>query len=383
MSRTPAAETGAPVGPSPADVERLIRPEVRALAAYHVPDPGEPVKLDAMENPYPWPGELKALWLETLHEVQANRYPDPSARRLKARLREVMGVPAAAEVLLGNGSDEIIQMLLLAVAGPDRTVLAPEPTFVMYRQIARALGMRFVGVPLRAADFTLDLDATLAAVQAHDPAVVFLAYPNNPTGNLFDAQDVRRILEVSRGLVVVDEAYTPFALESFLPEIGEYPRLLVMRTVSKMGLAGLRLGWLAGAPRWIEELDKVRLPYNINVLTQVSADFALAHAEALEAQTARIRADREVLYASLAAVPGVTAWPSRANFLLFRVPADLAEPVFAGLRTEGVLIKKLDGSHPFLADCLRVTVGTPAENARFLEALRVVLASQEASGRSR
>ncbi len=361
--------------PSQADVERLIRPEVRALSAYHVPDPGRLVKLDAMENPYPWPGELEPLWHEALRGIEVNRYPDPGASRLKARLRQAMGVPEEAEMLLGNGSDEVIQILLTAVAGPGRTVLAPEPTFVMYRQVALTLGLRFVGVPLRAPDFGLDGEAMLAAIAAYDPAVVFLAYPNNPTGNLFDAEAIRAVLDASRGLVVVDEAYTPFAQESFLGEVVRYPRLLVLRTVSKMGLAGLRLGWLAGAPAWVGELEKVRLPYNINVLTQRSAELALEHTAALEAQTARIREDRQALQVALGAVPGVTVWPSRANFLLFRVAPGRAGAVFEGLKARGVLIKKLDGSHPVLADCLRVTVGTPGENAAFLNALRDMLAA--------
>ena len=361
--------------PRDEDVERLIRPEVRALAPYHVPDPGRLVKLDAMESPYPWPGALEHEWLEALRGAEVNRYPDPGAARLKAKLREVMGVPDEADVLLGNGSDELIQILLTAVAGPGRTVLAPEPTFVMYRQVARTLGMRFVGVPLREPDFALDPDALLAAVQAHDPAVMFLAYPNNPTGNLFDAVAIERVLEAARGLVVVDEAYTPFAQVSYLSEVPRHPRLLVIRTVSKLGLAGLRLGWLAGAPAWVRELEKVRLPYNINVLTQLSAELALEHMAVLEEQTARVRADREVLRVALEALPGLTVWPSRANFLLFRVPAGRAGVVLEGLRTRGVLVKKLDGSHPMLADCLRVSVGAPAENAAFLSALEETLAT--------
>ena len=357
------------------DMQRLIRPEVRALAPYHVPDPGSLIKLDAMESPYPWPGALESEWLEALRGVEVNRYPDPGAARLKAKLRQVMGVPDGADVLLGNGSDELIQILLTAVAGPSRTVLAPEPTFVMYRQVARTLGMRFVGVPLREPDFALDLDAFLAAVQAHDPAVVFLAYPNNPTGNLFETAAIERVLEAARGLVVVDEAYTPFAQVSYLAEVPRHPRLLVIRTVSKLGLAGLRLGWLAGAPAWVRELEKVRLPYNINVLTQLSAELALEHMAVLEDQTARVRADREVLRVALEALPGLTVWPSRANFLLFRVPAGRAGAVLEGLRTRGVLVKKLDGSHPMLADCLRVSVGAPAENAAFLLGLEHTLAT--------
>jgi histidinol-phosphate aminotransferase len=356
-----------------ADVERLVRPEVRALAAYHVPEPGARVKLDAMENPYPWPGELLPAWLEALRGVEANRYPDAAARALKARLREAMGVPAGAEVVLGNGSDELIQLLLVALAGPGRVVLAPEPTFVMYRQIAGALGLRFVGVPLLPGDFALDTGAIVRAIVAEDPVCVFLAYPNNPTGNLFAREDVVRVLEASRGVVVVDEAYAPFARASFLADLPSHPRLLVMRTFSKMGLAGLRLGWLAGDPAWVRELEKVRLPYNVNTLTQLSALFALAHLDVLERQSARVRAERAVLEARLAALPGVAVWPSRANFLLLRVPAGRARPTWERLRAAGVLVKSLDGAHPLLADCLRVTVGTPEENAAFLDALAAAL----------
>jgi len=353
-------------------VERLIRPEVRRLSAYHVPDPGDRVKLDAMENPYPWPGELADAWLETLRGLTVNRYPDPAATRLKARLRQAMGVPDGVDVLLGNGSDELIQLVLLALAGEGRKVLAPEPTFVMYRLLALAAGMEYVGMPLEPGGFSLDMPAMLEAIEREAPAVVFLAYPNNPTGNLFAPDEIRQILAASQGLVVVDEAYTPFAQASFLGEVAAYPNLLVMRTVSKMGLAGLRLGWLAGDPRWLEELNKLRLPYNINVLSQVSAEFALSHLDVLDAQTASIRAAREALFSALASLEGLTAWPSRANFILFRV-AQRGVEVFESLKGKGVLVKCLHGSSPLLEDCLRVTVGTPDENRAFLSALRAVL----------
>ena len=194
-------------------IERLVRPEVRRLSAYHVPEPGDRVKLDAMENPYPWPGELEDAWLETLRGLTVNRYPDPAATRLKARLRQAMGVPRGVEVLLGNGSDELIQLVFLALAGAGRKVLAPEPTFVMYRLLALALavGMEYVAVPLERGGFSLDMPAMLDAIEREAPAVVFLAYPNNPTGSLYAADEIRQILTASRGLVVVDEAYTPFA----------------------------------------------------------------------------------------------------------------------------------------------------------------------------
>ncbi len=354
-------------------VERLIRPEVRALSAYHVPDAGDRVKLDAMENPYPWPGELMDAWRQTLDGIRINRYPDPEARRLKAGLRKTMGIPGATSALLGTGADELIQLVLTAVSQTGRTVLAPEPTFVMYRLLTQVLGLAFVGIPLRGDDFSLDAPAMQAAIERFQPAVVFLAYPNNPTGNLFAPDEVRAILRASPGIVVVDEAYTPFADASFLDALAEFSNLLVMRTVSKMGLAGLRLGWLAGAPAWMDELNKLRLPYNINLLTQVSAEFALAHRDVLDGQTARIRADREALFTELSSLGGISVWPSHANFLLFRTAQGRATETFNDLKRKGVLVKNLHASHPMLEDCLRVTVGTPEENQAFLAALRQII----------
>ncbi|MFN2308516.1 MAG: histidinol-phosphate transaminase [Gammaproteobacteria bacterium] len=354
------------------DIEHWVRPEIRALSAYHVPDPGACIKLDAMENPYRWPDELVCAWLERLRGVSLNRYPDPAAREVQAALRRAMQVPEAMAVLLGNGSDELIQMIVQTLAAPGRVILAPEPSFVMYRLIAQVAGLNFAGVPLKA-DFSLDMDALLEAIDRHQPAAVFLAYPNNPTGNLFAAADVRRVIEAAPGLVVVDEAYAAFAADSFMGVLGEYPNLLVLRTLSKMGLAGLRLGLLAGPPAWLAEIDKTRLPYNINVLTQASAVFALEQAEVLDAQTARIRADRAALFASLAGLPGLTVYPSEANFILFRAPAGRATALFEGLRARGILIKNLSGAGGALADCLRVTVGAPPENAAFLSALRALL----------
>ena len=355
-------------------VKGLVRPEIQRLSAYHVPDPGDLVKLDAMENPYAWPGELVDAWLETLRGATVNRYPDPAAKRVRDRLRAVMEVPEGSEILLGNGSDELIQLIMLCLNKSGATVLAPEPTFVMYRILALAAGMDFVGVPLTKDEFLLDPTAMLAAIRRHRPAAVFLAYPNNPTGNLFQEAVIEAILEATDGLVVLDEAYTPFAEASFLQALPARPNLLVMRTVSKMGLAGLRLGWLAGDPVWIHAFDKLRLPYNINVLSQLSAEFALKHVDVLDQQTRRIRAERERLFTALVSMRGITVWPSRANFLLFRVPPGTSADIFLGLKSSGVLVKNLDGSNPSLADCLRVTVGKPEENNAFLDALRTALA---------
>jgi histidinol-phosphate aminotransferase len=353
-------------------VEDLIRPEIRALKAYHVPDATGLIKLDAMENPYSWPEAVRREWLDTLQQVSLNRYPDPDARRLRERLRVALSVPQGMELMLGNGSDELIQIILMAVSKPGAVVLAPTPTFVMYEMIATFTGMKFAGVPL-APDFPLDMPAMLKAVETLQPAVIFLAYPNNPTGNLFAREDVLRLIERAPGLVVLDEAYHAFAGESFMDQLCSYDNLLVMRTLSKQGLAGLRLGVLAGPRPWLEEFNKVRLPYNIGVLTQASAEFALAHLALLDEQARQIRAERERLFKSLNALKGIQAWPSRTNFILFRVEQGDADRVFDGLRTHGVLIKNLKSAGGMLKNCLRVTVGTPEENAAFLKALEASL----------
>jgi histidinol-phosphate aminotransferase len=351
----------------------LIRPDIQALSAYHVPDARGLIKLDAMENPYAWPEDLRDNWLAALRDMELNRYPDPQGQALQERLRQAMGIPADMALLLGNGSDELILMLALAVAEPGRKMLSLDPGFVMYRMIALFAGLDYVGVPLKDDDFTLDLDATLAAIERTRPALTFIAYPNNPTGNLFDAAAIEQIIAASPGLVIVDEAYAPFTDHSFLPRLGDWPNLMVLRTVSKMGLAGLRLGYLVGAPEWIGEIDKVRLPYNINVLTQASTDFALRHRTVLDEQTAAIRAERTRLFVTLAGLDGLRPYPSDANFILVRTHPGRAEGIFQGLLDHGVLIKKLDGTHPLLADCLRITVGTPAENTALLEALQRVM----------
>ena len=354
----------------PKTPEEIIRDEIRALSAYHVPDPGGMVKLDAMENPYPLPPELCRVLAERMAGAALNRYPDPAARELKLRLRVAMQVPSGIEMVLGNGSDELIQMLALAVARPGAVMLGLEPSFVMFRMIAAFAGLRYVGVPLNA-DFSIDVAATVAAVERHQPALIFIAYPNNPSGNLFDADAIARIIARAPGMVVVDEAYHAFAGASFMPRLAEFPNLLVMRTVSKLGLAGLRLGVLAGDAAWLNHVDKVRLPYNVNVLTQLAATEVLQHRDVLDAQAAAIRSERTRLVAELRRAPGVVAYASEANFILFRVTT--ADQVFSGLKQRGVLIKNLHGTHPLLADCLRVTVGTPAENTRFLGALTAIL----------
>lgn len=345
----------------------LVRPEIRALTAYPVAKAAGLIKLDAMENPYPMPEAVRARMAAAVAGVAINRYPDGAADGVKAALRAAYAIEQSSGLLLGNGSDELIQIITSALARPGAVMMAPEPTFVMYRMNALYAGMRFVGIPLRH-DFSLDAEAMLAAIEREQPALVFLAYPNNPTGNLFAAADVLRILAAAPGLVVVDEAYEAFADESFLPRVAAFPNLLVLRTVSKIGMAGLRVGYAVAAPAWTAEFDKVRQPYNLNALTQAVVPVLLAERALLAAQARDIRSERARLERMLASLPGLAVYPSQANFLLARVPD--APRWFAALVDGGILVKNLHGWHPLLAHCLRITVGTPAENDALLTVLQ-------------
>jgi histidinol-phosphate aminotransferase len=349
----------------------IIRPDVLAMTSYPVPDSSGLVKLDAMENPYGLPAELSAKLGERLAAVALNRYPEPRPTALLDKIKRTMAVPAGCEVLLGNGSDELITMLSVACARPGATVVAPVPGFVMYAISAKFAQLEFVGVPLNA-DFTLDTEALIAAIETHAPALVYLAYPNNPTGTLYSEAEVERVIAAaSKSLVVIDEAYQPFALKSWLPRAAEFDNVVVMRTVSKLGLAGIRLGYLAGKATWLTEIDKVRPPYNVNVLTQATADFLLDHLDVLNAQAAELRAERMRLETAVAALPGATVFPSVGNFLLVRVPD--AAAAFETLLTSRVLIKNVSKMHPLLANCLRLTVGTVEENAQMIAALKLAL----------
>ena len=359
-------------------VERVIRDDVRAMHAYAVPDASGFVKLDAMENPYALPTELRDELGRRLANAALNRYPAPRAEALRTTLRRVMQVPDGCDVMLGNGSDELIALACAAVARDGASVLSLVPGFVMFELSARVARLEYVAVPLKP-DFEIDRDATIAAMRAHRPALAFIAYPNNPTGNLFARADVEAIVIAAREtdtLVIVDEAYRAFASDSFMDALPHHDHLLVLRTVSKSGLAGARLGYLAGAPQWLNEFDKIRPPYNINVFTQCAVQFALEHCDVLDAQAAILRGERAGLFGALKAIDGITPFPSDANFILFRVEspnAMAAAEIFEALKRRRVLVKDLSRMHPLCANALRVTVSTPEENAIFLDALSAAL----------
>ena len=358
-------------------ISRVIRQDVKSMHAYAIQPSAGLIKLDAMENPFRLPEALQRELGERLGRVAINRYPAGCVADVITALSGYVKLPAGCKLMLGNGSDELISLLALACDVPGASILAPLPGFVMYEMSAKLQGLKFVGVPTTAA-FELDEAAMLAAIETHRPAITYIAYPNNPTANLFDEGTVQRIVEaVGRqgGLVVFDEAYQPFSSRSWMGKVGSdntaHDHVLVMRTLSKFGLAGVRLGYMVGAAALIDEIDKVRPPYNISALNAEAALFALDHADEFAAQAEVLRAERTTLQAALKAIPGITPFPSEANMILVRVP-DSAR-CFEGMKARGVLVKNIAGLHPLLINCLRLTVGTPEENVLMIAALKASL----------
>jgi histidinol-phosphate aminotransferase len=353
---------------------KVIRPEIQAMHAYQVSDATGLVKLDVMESPYRLPAALAAEIGDAVSRVAINRYPVPSANELRALIREVMQVPAGCDVLLGNGSDECIQYITAAIAREGAVVMAPEPSFVMFSMHALFYRLRFVGVALRE-DFSLDTDVFLAAIAKEQPSLVWIAFPNNPTGNAFPVADIERIVRAAPGLVVIDEAYQPFAGATFMPRLADFENMVVMRTVSKIGMAGLRLGYVCGRPEWIEAFNKTRSPFNINVLTEAVAIKLLQNKRVLDAQAAKVLEERERVRTELAGLAGLKIYPSAANFLLARISGakGAGTRVFGRMKEQGVLVKDFSGGYPLLENCLRLTVGTPEENRILVAAMREAL----------
>ena len=350
--------------------KQTIRQDVQAMHAYAIQPSAGFVKLDAMENPFALPPELQRELGERLGRVAINRYPAKCVADVAAALSRFVDLPDGCKLITGNGSDELIDILSVACDVPGATVLAPLPGFVMYEMSARLRGLKFVGVPLTA-DFELDEAAMLSAIEQHRPAITYIAYPNNPTANLFDQNTIERIVEAvgrQNGLVVFDEAYQPFSSRTWLPRLGRHDHVLVLRTLSKFGLAGVRLGYLCGPQALIDEIDKVRPPYNVSALNAEAALFALEHADEYARQAALLRSERARLVIALRATPGVQVFPSEANMVLVRV-AD-SKAAFDGMKLRGVLVKHIAGLHPLLANCLRLTVGAPQENDLMIRALK-------------
>ncbi|MDB5874916.1 MAG: histidinol phosphate aminotransferase apoenzyme [Ramlibacter sp.] len=348
----------------------VFRQDVQSMHAYAIQPSAGMVKLDAMENPHRLPPELQAELGRRLGALALNRYPGERINDLRAALASHAQMPEGFDIMLGNGSDELISLIALACDVPGAAILAPVPGFVMYAMSAQLQGLKFIGVPLTA-DFELDDVAMLTAITEHLPAVIHIAYPNNPTANLWDDSVIEKIIEAAPGLVVIDEAYQPFSSKSYIDRIARHSHVLLMRTLSKFGLAGVRIGYMLGPKALIAEVDKVRPPYNISILNCEAALFALEHTDVFAAQAKDLREQRTVLARALADLPGVQHWPSDANMILVRVPD--AQKTFDGMKSRGVLVKNVSKMHALLANCLRLTVGTSDENAQMLAALKASL----------
>jgi histidinol-phosphate aminotransferase len=360
-------------------ISARIRQDVQGMHAYAIQDSVGMLKMDAMENPHRLSPELQAELGQVLGAVELNRYPGARVEYLKTVLAAHAQVPEGFGLMLGNGSDELISLVSMAcdipaAPGAKRpVVLAPIPGFVMYAMSAQFQGLDFVGVPLTA-DFELDEPAMLAAIAEHQPAITYIAYPNNPTANLWSDAGIEAIVQACaaiNGIVVIDEAYQPFSSKTYLDRITRHSNVLLMRTLSKFGLAGVRIGYMMGPAALVAEIDKLRPPYNISSLNCECALFCLAHSEVFAQQAADIRAQREVLFKALSLTHGVTPFRSDANMMLVRVPD--ADKCFAGMKARKVLVKNVSKMHPLLANCLRLTVGTASENAQMLAALQAAL----------
>jgi len=349
------------------EITPIIKENIRHLQPYEVMDYPCHIKLDANESPYP-PFPLRyplSRIKETIRRL--NLYPDPYARELRGIVSRLFKV-GVDNVIHGNGSDELICYLIMTFGGP---VLYPLPTFSMYGLIAQALDEERVEVALNK-EFDIELDRTIDAIERHKPRLLFFSSPNNPTGNCFSRDRLLKIIEhvSDTSIVVVDEAYQPFSgRESIIPLTKRYKNLVVLRTLSKIGLAGLRVGFVIGDKEIIRGINRVRLPFNLNSLSQAMAISALMDEEVIQSNIKKVISERERLFSEMLKIRGVYPYPSEANFILFKV--ERPDVVFNGLIKKGILIRDMKGS---VDGCLRVTVGRPKDNRLFIKTLRGLLA---------
>ena len=352
--------------------ETVIREDIRSLSAYHVAPAEGLLKLDAMESPYAMPEQLMEKWLSAISQTALNRYPDASMAECSALLAKHLNLSDQYDVLWGNGSDELIQILIQSIASNDSVVMSPTPSFVMYQVVSQWNRVRHVGVDLDE-HFDLDIAAWRDAIATHQPSIIFLAQPNNPTGNLFSETAVDQIIEMAPGIVVLDEAYLAYSARNHQSYLDRYENVVVMRTLSKEGFAGIRLGYLLAHSSWVAEFNKLRMPYNVNSLTQTTAALVLNHMSEISERAALIVEERTRLSQQLTQL-GLVSYSSEANFIVAKTPY-LGADVVAAMKSRGVLIKSLCGSHPLLNQCVRITVSSMDDNNVMLKALEASLDS--------
>lgn len=355
-------------------IKDLVEKGIFKQSAYVAPEVTGAIKMDANENPISLQEPLKKKLMEEMGRIDLNRYPEAGALKLRDRFARYYGVNKNM-VMLGNGSDELIQTLCLTLKGKINGVLVPVPTFSMYKIIAVNTGNKVVEVPLDK-KFDLDCDAIIGRIKANFPALVFLSYPNSPTGNLFSRKKIETIIKKTPGMVVIDEAYASFSGQTLLPLLKKYDNVIFLKTLSKLGMASMRLGFLIGNPDMVAQLDKVRLPYNINSLSQTAANFFLDYQDEFSKQVLEIIQRREELYLGLKEIAGIKLYPSQANFIFFSCAFD-SNRIYNKLIAEGIIVKNLNVP-PLMPNCMRVTVGKRKENEAFLMVLKSVISKQGA-----
>jgi histidinol-phosphate aminotransferase len=351
---------------SDVDLMELVRIKVKGLKAYQVENLDEGIKLHANENPYPPSPELLKKIFQGLDQLKLNRYPDPDCKNLKQAIAKKTGA-LPEQIIIGNGSDELIQYLMQVLCDEGDTIAFPDPTFAMYGITSQCLGLTPVSFPLNN-NWDFDAQTALEALAKHKARLVFISYPNNPTGNCFSEQEIQKLIEQFKGIVVLDEAYYDFAGKSFLKQMATHNNLVVLRSLSKIGLAGLRIGYGIFPSVLAEQVNKVRLPYNSNTLSQWVATELLNNFTHLQNQIHTILEERTRLMDKLSKLPGIIAYPSNSNFILFQAQNG-GEKLFKELKKNGILLRNLN-AHPRLKNCLRVTIGTKQENDQFLDQLR-------------
>ena len=350
-------------------IKDLVEKGIFKQSGYIAPEVTGAIKMDANENPISLQEPLKKKLMEEMGRIDLNRYPIAGAPELRNRFAQYYGVDKDM-VMLGNGSDELIQTLCLTLKGKINGVLVPVPAFSMYKIIAVNTGNKVVEVPLDK-KFDLDRDAIIGQIKANFPALVFLSYPNSPTGNLFSRDKIEAIIKKTPGIVVIDEAYASFSGQTLLPLLKKYDNLIFLKTLSKLGLASMRLGFLIGNPDIVAQLDKVRLPYNVNSLSQIAANFFLDYQDEFSRQVEEIIKRREELYLGLKEIAGIKLYPSQSNFIFFSCAFD-SDRIYNKLVEEGIIVKNLN-IPPLMPNCMRVTVGNNKENEAFLRALKSVI----------
>jgi histidinol-phosphate aminotransferase len=346
-----------------------IKPEIRNLNGYTAPPQGKVIaKLNQNENPYDIPPEWKSAIFQEIQQLEWPRYPQYSPESIRQRLAARFNV-SADQILLGHGSNQLLYLMGSSVITPGDQVIISTPTFSLFELVMRIYQARVVNIPK--IEFGLDMERILEA--ARSARLTLLCSPDNPTGAAVPLEQLRAILEQTDGLVLWDEAYVEFGGDTALPLLGQYPNLLISRTFSKaFGLAGLRFGYIIAHPALLRELQKANIPYNVNSFTLTVVNTLLDHSEWMDEQVRKITSERQKLFDGMRKIPQIKPYNSEANFILFEVSDK--RHVFEALKSQGILVRDV-GSSPPLDHCLRVTVGTPEENAVFLKAMEKIAAS--------